>query len=243
MFSRAALDRDIRNSTDYRCMVYRHILNLFLKPNCPLCDRAAEGVTCAYCQRQLQRCRFTNPRQNWRGRMPVFVWGHYGGSLKRAIAALKYENNPQLSQPLGQWLGQAWNEAAIARSTKLAVVPIPMHPHKRRQRGFDQAELIARSFCQVTGLPLQSRGLERVRQTEALFGLSPDARVREVSDAFALGAQFRRLPKAVLLLDDIYTTGATARSAVTVLESRGIRVFGLVAIASSKGRNPRVDRD
>ena len=175
--------------------------------------------------------------------MPVFVWGHYGGSLKRAIAALKYENNPQLSQPLGQWLGQAWNEAAIARSTKLAVVPIPMHPHKRRQRGFDQAELIARSFCQVTGLPLQSRGLERVRQTEALFGLSPDARVREVSDAFALGAQFRRLPKAVLLLDDIYTTGATARSAVTVLESRGIRVFGLVAIASSKGRNPRVDRD
>ncbi|MDY6938831.1 MAG: ComF family protein [Cyanobacteriota bacterium] len=222
-------------------MVYRNFLSLFLKPNCPLCDRPADGVTCSYCERQLQRCRLKNPRQFWQGTLPVFAWGNYGGALKKAIAALKYENNPQLARPLGMWLGQTWNRAAIVRATQLVVVPIPMHPDKRRQRGFDQAQLLARSFARVTGLPLRSRGLVRVRQTEALFGLSPEARQQEVKEAFAIGPEFRRRsPGSVLLVDDIYTTGATTLEAAAVLKKCGIRTVGVVALATP--RRPNGDR-
>ncbi len=214
-------------------MVYKSILGLFLKSNCPLCDRSAETELCLYCQRQIQRCQLANPSRFWQKPLPVFAWGEYDGQLKAAIAAMKYENHPQLAKPLGQWLGRAWQNSHQKGIVKHTVVPIPMHPHKRRERGFDQAELLAQYFCQVTGFPLAKRGLQRVRQTQALFGLSPEERQQEVAKAFDVGAGFRPSPSdMVLLLDDIYTTGATAKAAVNALKRRGVRVSGVVAMAT-----------
>lgn len=215
-------------------MVYKSLLNLFLKTHCPLCDRSAERELCLYCQRQIQRCQFANPSQFWQKPLPVFAWGEYGGKLKMAIAAMKYEDHPQIAKPLGQWLGQAWQNSPLKGKAQFTVVPIPIHPHKRRERGFDQAELLAQYFCQVTGLPLAKRGLQRIRQTQALFNLSPEERQQEVADAFEVGSGFRRQPSGtVLLLDDIYTTGATAKAAITALKRRGIRVSGVVAMATT----------
>jgi ComF family protein len=217
-----------------RFMIYKSLLDLFLKSPCPLCDRSAETEFCLYCQRQIQSCQLANPSQYWQKPLPVFAWGEYGGKLKAAIAAMKYENHPQLAKPLGQWLGRAWQNSPQKRKAGPTVVPIPIHSHKRRERGFDQAELLAQSFCQVTGLPLEKRGLQRVRQTQALFSLSPEQRQQEVADAFDVGARFRRQPSGtVLLLDDIYTTGATARAAVTALKRRGVRVSGVIALATT----------
>lgn len=157
----------------------------------------------------------------------------YGGILKRAIAALKYENQPQIARPLGQWLAQAWLNSQFA--SKLIVVPIPLHADKLKQRGYNQAALLAESFCDITGLQLQKMGLERIRATEAQFGLSALGREKNLAMAFKLGSGFRReIPaKPILLLDDIYTTGATARSAVQTLRHAGIQVYGLAAIAQA----------
>ncbi|MBE9127876.1 MULTISPECIES: ComF family protein [unclassified Coleofasciculus] len=213
------------------------LLALFLKSNCPLCDRPAEAELCEYCQRQLQRCQMSNPSEFWQEELPVFVWGNYGGVLKRAIAALKYDNKPQLARPLGYWLGEAWLKSpAVKGSKKLTVVPIPIHPSKRQKRGFNQAELIAQSFCQFTGYSHQPLGLERIRETEAQFGLSVQERSQNLADAFEISKSLRRnSPNSpVLIVDDIYTTGATVRSAAQILHNYGIKVYGVVAIASSK---------
>jgi len=222
------------------------ILGLFLKSNCPLCDRIAEVELCEYCQRQLLRCQVANPREFWQGELPVFVWGTYGGVLKRAIAALKYEHQPQLARPLGHWLGQAWLKSPTApRAKKLTVVPIPLHATKLQQRGYNQAELLARSFCEFTGYKEQPLGLERVRATEAQFGLSQQEREQNLADAFVIGKSLSQNPpsSAVLLVDDIYTTGATVRAAAQTLQKRGIQVYGVVAIATSKrGVGDRVRR-
>jgi ComF family protein len=165
----------------------------------------------------------------------VFAWGSYGGAVKRSLAMLKYDRQPQIAQPLGQWLGKAWLNSHLAGDTKLTVVPIPLHANKQRQRGYNQAELLAESFCQVTRLPLQRKGLERVRETEAQFTLGAAQREQNLKSAFAVGKQLQksRSGLAVLLLDDIYTTGATARAAAEVLRQQGIRVYGLVAIAAA----------
>lgn len=161
--------------------------------------------------------------------------GAYGGTLKRAIAALKYENQPQVALPLGHWLAQAWLNSQFA-STQLIVVPIPLYADKEKQRGYNQAALLAQSFCNTTGLHLQQIGLERIRGTEAQFGLSSLEREQNLAMAFRLGSGFRRHHPAspVLLLDDVYTTGATARSAVQTLQRHGIQVYGLAALATSQ---------
>ncbi len=212
------------------------LLNLFLKSNCPLCQRPTSKEFCEDCQRQLQRCQMSNPNQFWQGQLPVFAWGGYGGAMKRAIAALKYENHPQLARPLGHWLAQAWLSSPVSPEIKLTVVPIPMHPSKVSKRGYNQAELLAESFCDFTGYPMRSHILERVRETEAQFSLSGTEREKNLAGAFAVGKDFLRSRPStpVLLLDDIYTTGATAKSAAQTLAQHGIRVYGLVAVATPK---------
>lgn len=210
-------------------------LNLFLCSTCPLCGRTAAGELCQDCQRQIKSCQILKPGQSWQRELPVFSWGMYGGALKRAIAALKYDHQPQLARPLGQWLAQAWLSSKVSHS-QLTVVPIPLHPVKQQRRGYNQAALLARSFCDYTGLPLRCQGLERLRQTQAQFGLSISEREQNLAQAFRLGRGFsKHCPaQSVLLLDDIYTTGATARAAIKTLQGSGIPVEGLVTAAFAK---------
>ena len=210
------------------------LLNLFLQSNCPLCQRPTQSEFCQDCTRQLQRCQRQNPSYLWQGELPVFVWGVYGGTLKRAIAALKYENKPQIAQPLGYWLAQTWLNSKFA--SQPIVVPIPLHTDRLHKRGYNQATLLAQSFCQITGLHLQQHGLERAHNTAAQFELSAREREKNLTNAFGLGSAFRRHrpTKPILILDDIYTTGATVNWAAQTLHDAGIIVYGVVAIASSK---------
>lgn len=210
------------------------LLNLFLKSNCPLCDRPTPVEFCEYCQKQLQRCQLKNPSQLWQGELPLFIWGNYGGTLKQAIAVLKYENKLEIARPLGHWLGKSWLKSPSICQKKLTVVPIPLHSAKLQQRGFNQAELIAKSFCEYTGYKQQPLGLERIRETEAQFKLTPQQREENLADAFIVGKSLvQKSTSPVLLVDDIYTTGATVRAAAAALRRQGIEVYGLVAIASS----------
>lgn len=210
-------------------------LNLFIKSNCPLCSRPADGELCQSCSTSLRRCQFSNPSQFWKGKPPAFIWGSYSGTLKRAITRLKYENQPQLARPLGYLLAESWLKSPLSFANQPVIVPIPMYADKLKQRGFNQAELLAESFCQRTGLPLCRQGLMRVRATEALFGLSFEERQKAVADAFKIGKGWQRYRGSrVLLLDDIYTTGTTVREATDALRDRGVSVYGVVAIATTK---------
>jgi len=209
------------------------VLSLFLKPNCALCRRRANNILCYYCDRQLHQCQFSNPQFQGKGSLPLVIWGEYRDSLKRAIAQLKYDKQPQLAQPLGEYLGQTWlTRSPVPASCQPLVVPIPLHPQKQQQRGYNQAELLARHFCRVTGLSLKAKGLKRIKPTEALFGLSPQQRATEMANAFMIdtGVKFHQ---PVILVDDIYTTGTTVEVAQKTLQQSGISVIGVCAMATS----------
>ncbi|MFB8790721.1 MAG: ComF family protein [Potamolinea sp.] len=213
------------------------LLSLFLKSNCPLCDRPTEIEFCQYCQRKLLHCELENCSNLWYGNLPVFVWGNYGGTLKQAIATLKYNNQPQLSRPLGHLLGEAWLKSPGAtRWKKLTVVPIPLNAKKQQERGFNQAELIGQSFCEYTGYKQQPQALERIRNTEPQHNKNLQERQQNLKDAFVIGKSFQKNPPTspVLLVDDIYTSGATVQAATETLRKQGIQVYGVVAIATTR---------
>ncbi|MFM7406960.1 MAG: ComF family protein [Cuspidothrix sp.] len=214
--------------------IFQNILNLFLQSHCPLCQRSTPKELCPYCTKQIQHCQKQNPAYLWKQPLPVFVWGNYGGTVKRAIAALKYENHPQIGYLLGEWLGESWLLHSPQPPQQLLVVPIPLHPKKQKQRGFNQAALIAEGFCNITGYKLKINGLERIKETEALFNLSPTQRQENLTDAFILGKDLRHHRNIqVLLVDDIYTTGATAKAAVHTLKQNQITVLGVAAVATT----------
>jgi ComF family protein len=221
----------------------KSLLDIFLQSQCPLCQRSAAQVMCPDCRQRLQQCQLSETGFSAQEALPVVAWGEYGGALKRAIATLKYDNHPELARPLGQWLAQSWLNAPLTNQS-ITVVPIPMHPDKVAQRGFNQAELIAQSFCEAADLPFKRHGLARVQATEAQFKLSPQAREQNLAEAFDLGKDFLRQRPAgtVLLLDDIYTTGATVRSAARVLRRQQISVCG-VGVVAIAGKGFRMNRE
>lgn len=214
------------------------LLDLLFKPSCPVCRRrSGQPLICEPCQVLLGRQARSHPAARWGEALPAFVWATYGGELRQAIFAVKYHNSPRLGFWLGEQLGKAWLRSPSVQRLQPIVVPLPIHAQKRQERGFDQAVEIARGFCQVTGLPLEEQGLERVRPTQVLYELSAAARRREMDGAFRVGAgvdRLRRAGRSILLIDDILTTGTTAQAGCQALRSRGLRVCGIAAVSAPR---------
>jgi ComF family protein len=215
----------------------KSVLSLFLKPNCLLCDRPSEGELCIDCQRQIKEHQWRKPDQFWRGNLPLFIWGDYEGELKRVMTELKYNNLPQLAEELGLWLGETWvKSGVVAQNKRYTVIPIPLHPERLKERGFNQAEIIARGFCRVTRYPLLAHGLKRIRNTDKLFDLSPQERKKMLLNSLVLGteAQNKPISSPILLIDDIYTTGATVNEAIRVFQQYHLPFLGVAAIAKPR---------
>ena len=206
----------------------KQLLSVFLQSRCAFCQRTTPATLCEYCQQKLLSHQL--PKSNrLKKDNSVFAWGKYDGQLKRAIALMKYDNKPELGRLLGELLGQAWLDNGLTKPRQITVVPIPLHHQKLKSRGFNQAQIIAQSFCQITGYSLNSQALIRVRQTKAMFDLKPEERVQNLQGAFRLG---NKLPKhPVLLIDDIYTTGTTIKESVKVLSQ--VEVIGVAVVAKS----------
>ncbi|BAQ60966.1 ComF family protein [Geminocystis sp. NIES-3708] len=217
-----------------------NFLSLFLKSNCPLCQRNADNIICQYCEQKLLSCQLTNYKQFGQSDFLLFAWGKYDSYLKRAIAALKYDKNKAIGELLGNWLGEAWLQSGNKKKyPQLMVIPIPLHEDKLKTRGFNQAELIANGFCQVTGYPLQRKLLMRIKNTEAMFGLNPQQRQKNISQAFCLGKDYTKINKynKILIIDDIYTTGITVNEAIQVLNKVKLKTIGVATVSVTKNES------
>ncbi|GAB4343762.1 MAG: ComF family protein [Cyanophyceae cyanobacterium] len=219
---------------------------------CALCRRrATKGELCAACHDALLACRLPELRQGDRcGPVPVWVWGRYGGPLRSAIAAWKYRNRRGLTETFGAVMadgGGPWilQRKRLTRSgqpmapQRPLLVPVPIHRDRLRERGFNQAELLARRLGDRWGLAVAPQGLVRTRNTPALFKLKVAERRRTMAGAFDLGPDLRdRPPQPVVIVDDLYTTGTTAREAIAVLQHHGWTVLAIVALARPSSHGP-----
>ncbi|NEP17406.1 MAG: ComF family protein [Leptolyngbya sp. SIO4C1] len=211
------------------------LLSGFLKPSCLLCQRPAIAAFCLDCTRQLHSCQSTSTCEPLPAQLRLWSWGHYQGPLKRALHQLKYQTCPQIAEPLGLYLAQCWQQSVgqPAANGSIVVVPIPLHAERLQQRGYNQAALIAQSFCRLTGLTYLPQGLQRVRTTVAQHQLGSTQRQQNLHSAFRLGTGWSpsRRQRPVLLIDDIYTTGTTIQAAATELRQGGLQVVGAAVVA------------
>ncbi|MBT9316555.1 ComF family protein [Leptothoe spongobia] len=225
----------------------RQLIHFFLTPPCPICQRSASEILCTDCHRQILGYSWSGSTQgNTLGAagtlalpnntaLPVFAWGQYRGLLKQTLALLKYGNQDELGNWLGFQLGQYWLRNGYHKTyhPQPVVIPIPLHNQKLQQRGYNQAALIAKGFCRVTGLALAEHGLIRTKATSAMYTLDAQDRQKNLANAFQLGTALPTTLKPILIIDDIYTTGATAHAATIPLVKAGYNIIGITTVARS----------
>lgn len=182
---------------------------------CPFCGVAGSDATCPACKARV----FLDG---------VSAAGLYGTpAVKRAFRAWKYDGDPAYGYLLCSWVWEvalrleAWNGFSQA-----TVTYIPLHPTRRRARGFDQAEEVAKAVSKATDRPLATL-LTRVKKTKSQARLDRAERhLGELDDIFAVTGP---VPEYVLLCDDVFTSGTTMDAAARVLKEAGVKeVWGCV---------------
>lgn len=223
-------------------MILRALANTLLsslfEPPCAACARVLrhplDGAVCEHCWASLGH----GPplHEHPPGRHAV-DWAcavdHYDGRLRDIIHALKYERRRSIAKPLGGLMRE--RGAALLQGGALAV-PVPLHPRRERERGFNQADELARQL----GLPVVPL-LQRVRFTISQIELPADARHQNVRDAFAFAPgpaeAGHYIGTVVVLVDDVSTTGATLEACAAVLKRAGVKeVRALTAARVVTGR-------
>ncbi|MCS7000302.1 MAG: phosphoribosyltransferase family protein [Bacteroidota bacterium] len=136
------------------------------------------------------------------------------------IRALKYYGYWRIGVELGTEVGRCVMQLSPVRYD--AIVPVPIHPARRRERGYNQAEAIAEGVAQVLGCPIWSTVLRRTRHTPSQTQLSASERITNLRNAFGAGKKAAALRDAtILIVDDVFTTGATLHSVATAARRYG----------------------
>jgi len=227
------------------------LLSLLYPPRCavcrtlgcalPLCETCVASVvpvpepTCLHCGHSLEPGRECSDCQK---HPPAFdrarALGAYQGVLREAVHCFKYKNCPALAEPLGSLLAaQARTQSDALRGLKFdGVLPMPMHAGRRRTRGYNQSERLARVVARELGLPLDTALLTRARATRQQVGLTAERRRSNLQGAFRVSRPQNAAGKTFLLIDDVMTTGSSLSECAAMLKLAGAHgVYALVLAA------------
>lgn len=225
------------------------VLDALYPRRCPVCDQIVlpkgalicpacfpklsyvKGPVCKKCGKQVfsdtvEYCFDCTRRHH------SFEYGlaliNYDDYARHSMAAIKYKNKRQYLDFYAEAICQRY-ASQIQRMNAQALIPVPIHPSRKRQRGFNQAELLANNIGARLGIPVYPSALLRDKKTLPQKQLNPSERLKNLQQAFRPGV----IPPgitSVILVDDIYTTGSTVEACTRVLLSAGIRHVYMITI-------------
>ena len=226
-------------------------LDLLLPPQCPVCGvlvgrdpglcadcwRAMPWIERPYCERlgipfpydsgsPVSPAALADPPAYGRARAVA----RFEGPAQALVHALKYRDREELARLMGPWMARAGRELLGDADV---LVPVPLHWTRLWRRGFNQSATLARAISRVSGVPVALHALVRARRTPSQIGLSSSERRRNVSGAFRVGRERRShvRGRAVVLVDDVVTSGATVEACTRTLLRAGAARVDVLAFA------------
>lgn len=199
-------------------------------PQCGRCGHPTGGRDCGFCSLLPPFVRAARSVA-W---MP-------GGEAGAIIYALKYSGWTRVAAEIGQRMGRLhWPEDVMEE--RVALVPVPIDRSRRRERGYNQSELLARELARIWKSPVWPDCLVRTRTTSSQTELTPDERRRNVAGAFAVPMQSRQQIRGahLVIIDDVLTTAATLNACADSLYRAGARTLSYVTFGRAKAAGDRL---
>jgi ComF family protein len=210
------------NPDDRPCPVCLAGIKFFSHPRCPRCglgfrETPGEDHLCSGCLTEERY--FTKAR----------ALGPYEGLMEEAISRFKYRGSSRLAKVLGTLLAE-YNDPDFPFSEFDLILSVPLHPQRLRQRGFNQSLLLARRISRMHSIPLDFTALQRSRPTQPQTQLSGSERQKNIRGAFEVRRPAVIAERHILLIDDVFTTGATVEECSRVLLKAGAKQVDVLTL-------------
>jgi len=207
----------------------RDFIELIYPRTCGACNiplLKGEQIICTHCLAELPYTYYHKDKDNpvaqlfW-GRVPLqaatsLLYFHKKGRTQHLLHLLKYKGRKDIGIFLGQLLGNQLKDNDDFKTVD-AIIPIPLHPKRQKQRGYNQAECIAIGISQSMNIPIETKLVIRNTETKTQTKKSRTERWENVAQVFSLQQQYATEGKHYLLVDDVVTTGATLEACAQVL--------------------------
>jgi ComF family protein len=217
-------------------------ISLLYPKYCFACNEGlmkGEENICSGCMLELPRTQHHLDPENalftrLNGRIPLrrafaFFLFRKGGRVQHLLHALKYTNQPELGEMLGEVYGQELQQANLDQKFDV-IIPVPLHAVRKRKRGYNQSEEFAKGLSRSLNIPFTD-ALARITQTETQTRKSKLSRWQNVSEVFQVKNVNEVQNQHVLLVDDVITTGATIEACAQVLLDQGCSSISIASIA------------
>ena len=185
---------------------------------------------CVECRSFIEKDKYCKQCGNEKGLGLVYALGSFDNSYQSLIYAFKYKQLLNLGKRLGFVLGDSIKEDKRFLELDF-LIPVPLHPSKKRKRGFNQSEILAFEVSRKLELPVLKDVLVRKKRTKDQTNLNAKQREENVRGAFKVKSKDKVSGKQIILVDDVITTGATLREcAKTLIQAGAKKVLGLTVV-------------
>lgn len=225
--------------------MFKDFLHLIFPQTCVVCNRLlvkGEEVLCIGCMAELPKLNYHksgfNPLPNrFLGKVlveDVYAYLNYlkGGRTQKLIHALKYEGKKEVGELFGRWFGQELKESGFAPKVDV-VVPVPLHPKKLRQRGYNQVSGFGRSMAESLDAVFQEDILVKSKHTTTQTKKKRLERWQNVEDVYKIRYAEKVEGRKILLVDDVVTTGSTLEACTHVILKANPKSVSIATIAAA----------
>lgn len=207
---------------------------------CPECEKSfslIRGARCCLCSRMLgenekelcEDCRINGTRHYYTKGISLY---EYNDAMRKAIYRFKYEGRREYAEFFGRAMARQFGKA-VRRAGVQGIIPVPLHPKRENERGFNQAGLLAKAFGEEIQIPVYEKYVIRVRNTAPMKTLEGAGRQNNLKKAFKIGQNDVKL-NITIVVDDIYTTGSTIDAVSRVLLEAGTSRVYFMTLAIGK---------
>lgn len=226
--------------------IFEDILNIIFPKICCICDRGLtknEDLICFRCRSKLPKTKFLNAKDNellnrFYGRLNIdfglfYLYFYKSGITQKLLHQFKYNSNPEIGEMIGKWVGHELLKRKAHKHIDI-IIPVPLHPRKERNRGYNQSHYFAKGISGITKIPMDIKALIRVDYDKSLTHKTRVQRWKSVEHAFRVVDKKSIENKNILLVDDVITTGATLEACGNQILKNRASSLGIATIALAK---------